>query len=83
MGSIPLQSQKYINKDWKLQDLIRPLSDGCLLHEEQSLRMTLKNAVFWDVTQCGSYKNRRFGGSYRLHHQGEKNQRARNNVSCN
>jgi hypothetical protein len=22
----------------------------------------LKNGVFWDVTPCGSYKNRRFGG---------------------
>jgi hypothetical protein len=27
----------------------------------------LKNAVFWDVTPCGSCKNRRFRGSYRLH----------------
>jgi hypothetical protein len=23
--------------------------------------VTMKNDVFWDVTQCGSYKNRRFG----------------------
>jgi hypothetical protein len=23
-----------------------------------------KNAVFWDVTPCGSCKNRRFGGTY-------------------
>jgi hypothetical protein len=23
---------------------------------------TLKNSVFWDVTPCGSYKNRRSGG---------------------
>jgi hypothetical protein len=29
----------------------------------------MKNAVFWDVTPCGSCKNRRFGGTYRLHHQ--------------
>jgi hypothetical protein len=33
----------------------------------------MKNAVFWEVTQCGSCKNRRFGGTYRLHHQGVKN----------
>jgi hypothetical protein len=26
----------------------------------------LKNAVIWDVTQCGSCDNRRFGGTYRL-----------------
>jgi hypothetical protein len=30
------------------------------------------NFVFWDVTPCGSCKNRRFGGTYRLHHQGDK-----------
>jgi hypothetical protein len=27
----------------------------------------IKNIVFWDVTQCGSCKNRRFGGTSRLH----------------
>jgi hypothetical protein len=26
--------------------------------------------VFWDITPCGSIKNRRFGGTYRLHLQG-------------
>jgi hypothetical protein len=34
----------------------------------------MKNIVFWDVTPCGSCKNRRFSGTYRLHHQGDKNQ---------
>jgi hypothetical protein len=43
--------------------------------------MQNKNAVFWDMTQCGSYKNRRFGGIYRLQYQGEKNRQAKNNVS--
>jgi hypothetical protein len=33
---------------------------------------TMKNAVFWDVMPCGSCKNRRFGGTYYLLHQGEK-----------
>jgi hypothetical protein len=42
---------------------------------------TLKNSVFWDVTPCGSCKNRRLGGNHLLHHQGEKNQRDRSNVS--
>jgi hypothetical protein len=41
----------------------------------------LKNGVFWDVTPCGSCKNRRFGGTYRLHHQGDKNRWTRNNAS--
>jgi hypothetical protein len=41
----------------------------------------MKNAAFWYVTLCGSCKNRRFGGTYDLHYQGDKNQRARNNAS--
>jgi hypothetical protein len=36
----------------------------------------MKNAIFWDVTLCDSCKNRRFGGTCRLHHQGDKNLRA-------
>jgi hypothetical protein len=31
-----------------------------------------------DVKTCGSRKNWRFGGTYRLHHQGLKNKGARN-----
>jgi hypothetical protein len=30
----------------------------------------LKNFAFWVVTPCGSCKNRRFGGTWRLLHQG-------------
>jgi hypothetical protein len=40
------------------------------------MRVTMKNAIFWDVTPCGSCKNRRSGGTYRFHHQDDKNQRA-------
>jgi hypothetical protein len=32
--------------------------------------VSVKNAVFWDVAPCGSYKNRRFEGKCRRHHQG-------------
>jgi hypothetical protein len=32
-----------------------------------------RNGVFWVVTPCGSFKNRRFGGTWRLLHQGDKN----------
>jgi hypothetical protein len=31
--------------------------------------------VFWDVTLCGSCKNRRFGGTWRPHYQADKNWR--------
>jgi hypothetical protein len=34
--------------------------------------VTMKNGVFFDVTPCGSCKNRRFSGTYRFH-----------GVSCN
>jgi hypothetical protein len=34
---------------------------------------TTKNAVLWDVKPCGSCKNRGYGGTYRLHYQGENN----------
>jgi hypothetical protein len=33
----------------------------------------MKNGAFWVVTPCGSCKNRRFGGTWRLLHQGNKN----------
>jgi hypothetical protein len=44
---------------------------------------TMKNAVFWDITPCGSCKNRRFGWTLSLLHQGDKNRWTRNNASCN
>jgi hypothetical protein len=37
------------------------------------IKLHLKNGAFWDVTPCGSCKNRRFGGTQRLLHQGDKN----------
>jgi hypothetical protein len=43
----------------------------------------MKNAVFWDVTMCDSCKNRHLGGTYRPHHQGDKNWKVRNNFSSN
>jgi hypothetical protein len=39
-----------------------------------SYNLILKNAVFWDVTPCGSCKNRRLRGMYRLHHQDENSE---------
>jgi hypothetical protein len=35
--------------------------------------VTMNNGVFWVVTPCVSCKNRRFGGTWRLLHQGDKN----------
>jgi hypothetical protein len=33
--------------------------------------VTMKNAVFWDVMPCGSFKNQSFGGTWHLYHQGD------------
>jgi hypothetical protein len=49
---------------------------------EVSTAVTMQNSVFWDVTSCGSCKNRRFGRKHLLHHQGDKNRRAIRSVIC-
>jgi hypothetical protein len=41
----------------------------------------LKTAVSWDVTPCGSCKNRHFGGTYRLHYHGDKNRWSRKSLA--
>jgi hypothetical protein len=43
----------------------------------------MKSVVFWDVKPRGFCNSRRFEGKYLLHHQSDKNQRAKNNVSSN
>jgi hypothetical protein len=64
--------------DWRCSRVRRMASSGMLrrvalfggtwhfLHQGDKNRWTryfLKNCVFWDVTPCGSCKNRRFGGT--------------------
>jgi hypothetical protein len=51
---------------------------GRSIWQQRNLCHWLKNAVFWDVALCRSCVNRRFGGTHRLHLQGKKNPRARN-----
>jgi hypothetical protein len=46
-------------------------------------RQNLKKAVLWDAPPCGSRKNLRFGSTYCLRYQDEKNQRARSNICSN
>jgi hypothetical protein len=55
----------------------------CYVIFEVFTAVTMKNAVFWDVMPYGCYKNRRFGGTYRLYNQGDKNRLASNNASSN
>jgi hypothetical protein len=42
---------------------IVPSFRGLWVRFEVFTAVTLKNDVFWDVTPCGSCKNRRFGGT--------------------
>jgi hypothetical protein len=60
-----------------------PLNRCGLVRFEVFTAVTLKNAVFWDVTPCGSCNNRRFERNYWLHQQSAKNQQGRNNVIIN
>jgi hypothetical protein len=55
----------------------------CYVRFEVFTAVTMKNGVFWVVSPCGSCKNRRLGGTWRLLHQGDKNRWTRNNTSCN
>jgi hypothetical protein len=48
------------------QFLATPSQTTC---SEVFTAVTMKNAVFWVVTPCGSCMNRRFGGSYSPHKQ--------------
>jgi hypothetical protein len=45
------------------------------------LHEPVKNGVFWEVTLCGSCKNRPFGGTQRLHNQGDKNRWTKNKLA--
>jgi hypothetical protein len=41
--------------------------------------VVMKSTIFWDITPCSPLKlKQRFGGTYRLYHQGRRISRARN-----
>jgi hypothetical protein len=58
-----------------MEDMLIELFSNCVenVRFEVFTAVCMKNAVFWDVTPCASCKNRRIGGTLRLHHQGGKN----------
>jgi hypothetical protein len=49
------------------------MTNTYIVRSEVSMAVTMKNAVFWDVTPRAYCMNRRFGGTWRLHHQGDNN----------
>jgi hypothetical protein len=40
----------------------------------------MKNVFFWDVTPCGPCENRRFGGKYHFHLQGNRSRSRRDTI---
>jgi hypothetical protein len=54
-------------QNWEDQDIGKVRQVQCVRFEVFTAA-TMKNGVFWDVTPCGSCKNRRFGGIQRLLH---------------
>jgi hypothetical protein len=64
----------------RLQSILYTENCQVDLHADKNdiMAVTMKNAVFWDVTPCRSCKSRRFREMYSLHHQSEKNELTRN-----
>jgi hypothetical protein len=52
----------------------KAVKENKIVRFEVFTAVTRKNGVFWVVTSCGSCKNRRFGGTWRLLHEDDKNQ---------
>jgi hypothetical protein len=52
-------------QSWKLLVKIRIQVGNILLPHDPKFQLyhQVKNGVFWDITPCGSCKNRRFGGT--------------------
>jgi hypothetical protein len=55
------------------------LADAFLVGSEVLTAVVMKSTIFWDITPSSPLRaNRRFGGTYRLHLQGRRISRARN-----
>jgi hypothetical protein len=67
---IPGQSEKRLQ--FKLQVFFVYLMYMDDVRFEVSTAVTMMIIIFWEMAPCGSYKNRRFGVSYRLHLQGAR-----------
>jgi hypothetical protein len=65
------KNARYVFADWCAVET--HTAEGQQLEEQAKYNeVTITHVVFWDATSCGSCKSRRFGGTYRLHRQGEK-----------
>jgi hypothetical protein len=43
--------------------VVQGITNASRVRFEAFTTVNMKNGVFWDVTPCGSCKNRRFGGT--------------------
>jgi hypothetical protein len=77
-----VSQMKYISFEVMSHTVLPKSGDPIVIHDrtacvyvkfEVFTAVTMKNGVFWVVTPCGSCTNRRFGETWRLLHQGDKN----------
>jgi hypothetical protein len=54
---------KNVEKEPDLESAPGKRTCNCIVRFEIFTAVTMKNGVFFDVTPCGSCKNRRFGGA--------------------
>jgi hypothetical protein len=77
---IHVQNLKLRYSDVIFLSLFKIIWHHAVLTDYAEQEIYSKNGVFWNVTQCGSCKNRRFGGTLLLLHQSYKNRWTRNNA---
>jgi hypothetical protein len=65
-----IKSSSYLTGDTFLCYRVQPVN--AIITFEVFTAVTMKNAVYLDVTLCAFCKNLGFGGKYSLHHQGNK-----------
>jgi hypothetical protein len=72
MNTIVLTNKKYLPRLlYVLPSFFQAFMHGCQFCLEWNQHARMNNAVFWDVTPYGPYKNRHFGGPYCLHQGGK------------
>jgi hypothetical protein len=65
-----LRTRTWCKQHLFITEYVRKPLYSILLREHFQMK---KSIVLWDLTPCGSWKNRYFGGTYHLHLQGNSN----------
>jgi hypothetical protein len=81
-GALQVRLKEIISNLEEPKIAVTSINQTRVVRFEVFMAVTMTNGMFWDVTPCGACKNRRFGGMYPFHHQGDKNWRARSSFSA-